>query len=120
MQILLDSLTREQADTFGLVLLSSGIRHEIRQGKKGWDLWVAEDVSAAAESLLKTYLDENRDSNPRQSNPLASYRKTWSGVWGVAVLFVWHVAIFLGNDAGHVSQVIWILRTPCCQRRMVP
>ena len=100
MQILLEGLTKEQADIFGLVLLSSAIAHEIRQGGKGWDLWVAEDVSAAAESLLKTYLAENQVIKPSPEAALASYRKTWSGVWGAAVLFVWHVVIFLGNDAG--------------------
>jgi len=57
MQILFHDLTKEQADTFGLVLLSSGITHEVRQGRKGWDLWVAQDASKEAESLLKTYLD---------------------------------------------------------------
>lgn len=100
MQILLERLTKEQADTFGLVLLSSGIQHETRQGKKGWVLWVAEDRSEAAEGLLKTYLDENKAFKTSKEIPLATYQKTWSGAWGVFVLLAWHVAITLGNDVG--------------------
>jgi rhomboid protease GluP len=99
MQILLDGLPREQADTFGLVLLSSGIQHEIRQGEKGWALWVAENASEAAETLLKTYLDENKDFKSEKETPLAGYRKTWSGAWGMLVLLIFHLAI-LGQDTG--------------------
>lgn len=99
MQILLDSLTREQADTFGLVLLSSGIHHDIRRGKNGWALWVAEDVSEAAENLLKSYLDENKGFKLSNDTPRTAYRKTWSGAVGVFVLLAWHVAISLGHDA---------------------
>jgi rhomboid protease GluP len=98
MQILLDGLTRQQADTFGLVLLSSGIQHEIRQGEKGWTLWVAEDVSETAETLLKTYLDENKDFKKKETS-LAGYRKTWSGAWGMLLLLIVHLAILV-HDAG--------------------
>lgn len=100
MQILLDHLTREQADTFGLVLLSSGIQHEVRRGRKGWVLWVAQDRSEAAEGLLKTYLDENKGVKTSRETPMTPYRKTWSGVGGVLVLLACHVAIILGHDAG--------------------
>lgn len=100
MQILLDRLTKEQADTFGLVFLSSGIQHETRQGEKGWTLWVAEDTSDVAEGLLKTYLDENKVFKTSKETPLTTYRKTWSGAWGVFVLLAWHVTITLGHDVG--------------------
>jgi len=100
MQVLLDHLTKEQADTFGLVLLSSGIQHEVRRGRKGWALWVAKDTSEAAEGLLKTYLDENKGFKTLKETPMTPYRKTWSGVGGVLVLLACHVAITLGHDAG--------------------
>jgi len=100
MQVLLDSLTKEQADTFGLVLLSSGIQHEVRRGRKGWVLWVAQDTSEAAEGLLKTYLDENKGFKNSKETPLTTYRKTWSGAWGMILLLAFHIAISLGNDAG--------------------
>ncbi|MBW1864616.1 MAG: hypothetical protein JRI64_03025, partial [Deltaproteobacteria bacterium] len=64
MQILFHDLTKEQADTFGLVLLSSGMTHDIQQGRDGWELWVAEDAGKSAERLLQAYLDENRDFKP--------------------------------------------------------
>jgi len=99
MQILFHDLTKEQADTFGLVLLSSGITHEVRQGRKGWDLWVAQDASKEAESLLKTYLDENKGFKPSKETPMTPYRKTWSGVGGVLVLLAIHVFVTLGHDA---------------------
>ena len=100
MQILLERLTKEQADTFGLVLLSSGIEHEIRQGGRGWALWVAEDASKRADSLLQTYLDENKDFKTSQESPLTGYGKTWSGGWGILVLLICHIAVSLGQDTG--------------------
>ena len=100
MQILLDSLKREQADTFGLVLLSSGIQHEIRRGERGWALWVAEEVSEAAERLLKIYLDENKGFKTSKGTPWAIYPRTWSGVGGVFVLLICHVALVLSHDTG--------------------
>jgi membrane associated rhomboid family serine protease len=100
MQILLNSLTREQADTFGLVLLTSGIDHEIRRGEKGWVLWVAKDASEAAENLLKTYLDENKGFKTSKETPWAAYPRTWSGAVGVFILLVCHIAIALTHDAG--------------------
>lgn len=99
MQILLNSLTREQADTFGLVLLSSGIDHEIRRGDQGWALWVAKDASEAARNLLKTYLDENKGFKTSKETPWATYPRTWSGAGGVFVLLVCHIAITLSQDA---------------------
>ncbi|MDX2446085.1 MAG: rhomboid family intramembrane serine protease [Desulfobacterales bacterium] len=105
MQVLLDHLTREQADTFGLVLLSSGIQHDVRRGRKGWALWVAQDASEEAERLLKTYLDENKGFKPSKETPMTPYRKTWSGVGGVLVLLAFHVAITLGHDAGILPRL---------------
>ncbi len=100
MQILLDSLKREQADSFGLVLLSSGIQHDIRRNEKGWALWVAKDTSETAENLLKTYLDENKGFKTSKEFPRVSYQRTWSGAVGVLVLLVCHIAIALAHDAG--------------------
>ncbi len=105
MQILLDSLKREQADSFGLVLLSSGIQHEIRRGEKGWALWVAKDASEAAENLLKTYQDENKGFKTSKEIPRVTYQRTWSGAVGVFVLLVCHVAIALGYDAGSFHRL---------------
>jgi len=101
MQILLGNLSREQADTFGLVLLSSGIDHEIRRGEMGWALWVAEGASEVAESLLKTYLEENKGFKTSKKSLGETYPRTWSGAGGVFVLLVLHIGLTLaGNDAG--------------------
>ena len=105
MQILLDGLTREQADTFGLVLLSSRIHHEVRRGANGWELWVAKGASESAEILLKKYLDENTSFTTLKETPSTTYRKTWSGAAGVLVLLVWHVAVSMGHDTGMLHRL---------------
>ena len=99
MQILLGNLSREQADTFGLVLLSSGIDHEIRRGEKGWALWVAEDASEVAESLLKTYLEENKGFKTCKKISWGDRtRRTWSGAGGVFVLLVLAYRPYAGGE----------------------
>ena len=105
MEILRDSLTREQADTFGLVLLSSGIDHEIRRGEQGWALWVVKDASEAAQNLLKTYLNENTGFKASKDTSWATYRRTWSGAGGVFVLLVCHIALALSHDSGTFSRL---------------
>lgn len=105
MQPLLHNLSREQADTFGLVLLSSGIDHEVRRGERGWTLWVGEDVSEAAENLLKSYMDENKGFKSSKETPRATYRRTWAGAAGVFVLLAIHVAINLGYDADMLHRL---------------
>jgi rhomboid protease GluP len=105
MQILFHDLTKEQADTFGLVLLSSGVTHDIQQGRDGWELWVAEDAAKSAERLLQAYLDENRDFKPTRDTPLSVYRRTWAGIWGAFVLLAWHAAISLGHDVGTIHRL---------------
>ena len=105
MQILFHDLTKKQADTFGLVLLSSGMTHNIQPGRDGWELWVAEDAAESAERLLQTYLDENRDFQPTRDTPLSVYRRTWAGIWGAFVLLVWHAAILLGHDVGTIHRL---------------
>ena len=98
MLILRQRLTREEADTFGLVLLSSGIAHQVLQGRGGWELWVAEDATEQAEALLQTYLKENRDTQTLPEPPSTPQPKTWSGVWGAFGLLAWHMILVRRHD----------------------
>jgi membrane associated rhomboid family serine protease len=118
MQLLFHDLSKEQADTFGLVLLSSGMTHEIQPGRDGWELWVADDASAAAQRLLQTYQAENKPVKAPVDSPLQRYPKTWSGLWGAFVLLVWYVAVSMTQDvasfqrayassASHILQGEW-------------
>jgi len=87
------------------VLLSSGMTHEIRPGRDGWELWVADDVSEAAHRLLQTYLAENKPAKAPSDSPLRTYPKTWSGLWGAFVLLVWYVAISMTQDVAAFQRV---------------
>jgi len=98
MLILRQRLTREEADTFGLVLLSSGIAHQVLQGRGGWELWVAEDATEQAEALLQTYLKENRDTQTLPEPASTPQPKTWSGVWGAFGLLAWHMILVMRYD----------------------
>ncbi len=105
MQCLYPKLTREQADTYGLVLLSSNIVHEVKPGNDGWDLWVKDDAVDGAEKALRTYIDENREVSPQAESPFTPYRKTWAGIWGGLFLLLCFVAVRMMADVADINRV---------------
>ena len=106
MQILLDDLSKEEAKTYGLVLLSSGIEYQSAKGLNGWELRVNDDASyASAVELIQTYLHENRSFHPSPKKQNKEYSRTFSGLWGAVVILAIHVAVFSGHDAGSFAKV---------------
>lgn len=105
MRCLYDGLNREEAETFGLVLLSSKIVHDIRQEASGWEIWVPASLYETAETLLDTYQAENKDPQPAKDVREDIYHRTWAGVAGAAVLLIWQVIIFYGQDISRVHRL---------------
>jgi len=104
MHSLYQDLDREQADTFGLVLLTAGIKHELKAGPGGWELWVADDAVARAEKILRIYLDENREVKAEAKSPLRSYGRTWAGIWGGLILLTLYVAVHTNPDMAAIHR----------------
>ena len=104
MQILLADLSKAEAQTFGLVLLSSGIDYQVRKDPDGWQILVNEDVYDSAGVLVQTYLNENRPLRAVPDIQAGKYAKTFAGLWGSLVILTFHVAISSGHDARSFIQ----------------
>jgi rhomboid protease GluP len=104
MQKLYRDLTREQADTFELVLLASNIQCEIAMGIAGWELWVADGAAQYAIQILGDYVNENAEADDARDSPPIKIRKTWAGIWGSAALLVWYVAVHMAKDVTAIHQ----------------
>ena len=98
--LLLKNLSADQADTYGLVLSSSGISHRSRKGEHGWDILVNDAEYEKALSAIEQYLKENQDFHPTDEPLYYEYHKTFTGLWVSAILLACHVAITTGNDSG--------------------
>jgi len=105
MQILMDHLSREEAETFGLVLQASGVAYQSIQSAGEWTILVADDKLAPAVDLIQTYLQENKKTQPAAHRPGAAFTKTFAGLWGSLVLLTVHVAVFRSQDAKSFVQV---------------
>jgi rhomboid protease GluP len=104
MPTLLDALSKEEAQTFDLVLLSADIDHQSIKGRNGWELRVNDDAYASAAEVIQTYLRENKSSQPFRKIHAVDYPKTFSGLWGALVILSIHVAVFSGHDAGSFAK----------------
>ncbi len=104
MQRLYHDLDREQADTFGLVLLTAGIKHEVKSGSGGWELWVADDAVDEAQKTIDAYASENREVEPEAESSFTQYRKTWAGTWGALILLTLYVAVHTSPDLAAIHR----------------
>lgn len=105
MKALFDDLSRAQADTFGLVLLASGIEHRIVKGASGWEVRVPEAMTTAARETIRSYLNENREIPSLPGQPSAKHTRTFAAVWGVLTVLVVHAAVHSGPDAQAFARV---------------
>lgn len=93
------NLSADQADTYGLVLSSSGISHLLRKGGHGWDILVNDQEYEKALNAIELYIKENQDFHPTDALPCYECHKTFTGLWVSAILLACHVAITMGNDS---------------------
>ena len=99
MVIIFENLSANQADTYRLVLSSSGISHRSRKGKHGWDILVNDTEHEKAINKIEQYLKENQDFHPTDEPLRHEYHKTFTGLLVSAILLAFHVAITIGNDS---------------------
>ena len=98
MVIIFENLSADQADTYRLVLSSSGISYRSRKGKHGWDILVNNTDYEKAVNTIEQYLKENRDFHPTDEPLHHEYRKTFTGLWVSAMLPVFHLIITMNYD----------------------
>jgi rhomboid protease GluP len=104
MVIIFEHLSADQADTYRLVLSSSGISHRSKKGKHGWDIWVNDKEHEKAINTIEQYLKENQDFHQTDEPLCHEYHKTFTGLWVSVILLASHVAITIGNDGEVIAK----------------
>ncbi|CAB5104796.1 hypothetical protein D3OALGA1CA_4783 [Olavius algarvensis associated proteobacterium Delta 3] len=99
---LFGELTDDQANTYGLVLTSYGLPYTVRRTRRGWEIWVSEDVHDEAMDLIDHYLRENPHLPILDAPREPQIQKTFSGVW-VSLLLL---AAFLGTYRNGLSTTV--------------
>lgn len=105
MQRRFNDLTREEADSYSLVLTASGINHRLDNVQNGWDIWVAEDEAEKAGETICLFLKENLPADPNRETQPATQRKTYSGIGAGLLLLVCHTAVIVLNTGPVVVEL---------------
>jgi rhomboid protease GluP len=99
MRRILENLSEDEADTYGLVLSSSNIPYSVTDREHGWDIYVHDTVYDRALNVIEQYLKENKDVHPIQDTSSIEYGRTFSGIWVPLILVACHVAIAMSHDS---------------------
>ena len=99
MVVTFKNLSADQANTYGLVLSSSGIPHRSRKGEHGWNILVNDTEYQKALNTIEQYLKENQDFHPTDEPLCHEYHKTFTGLWVSGILLASHVAITIGSNS---------------------
>ena len=97
MRILYENLSREEADTYGLVLSSSGLTDfQVKREQAGWSIRAAEPMYEIARQSIETYRMENPGTAPRVEPEPPVHEKTTTAVWVSLIL----ISAFLATGSG--------------------
>jgi len=96
---LFKNLSADQANSYGLVLLSSGIPHRVIKGEGGWDVLVEERDYNRALATIEQYLEENQDFRPTDEPICYEYGKTLTGLWASVILLGCHIGVTAANNS---------------------
>ncbi len=91
-------LSKEDVETYGLVLLSCGIVHQAVRMETGWELRIDPARADEAETLIRKYQHENPAVHPEPETMFHDFKKSLAGVWGALVLLAVHVYIYTRAD----------------------
>lgn len=104
--ILRQNLTKDQADTYSLVLTACGISHRIEKSGRGWEIWADGAVYTRALQLIREYDLENPPRPPVDALPWARpERKTLSALWVSLCLLAIHVSVQYLDGSGQVLKI---------------
>jgi len=95
METVFTGLSKEEVETFGLVLLSHGIVHQAVRRENGWELRSDPSRTAEAEHLIHQYQEENPSDPVGPEDVFLDYRSSLAGMWGALLLAVFHVYVYL-------------------------
>ena len=95
------NLSKDDADTYRLVLSSSGISHHVRKTEHGWDIQVKDADDEKAIGVVQHYLEENREAPKTQAPQYYKYQRTYTGIWVSILLIALHVAITISGKSAY-------------------
>jgi len=99
MLTLFNRLSKEDVETFGLVLLSHGIVHQAVRREEGWELRIDPAQAAEAQGLIEQYQVENLPEPAGPEDVYLDYRQSLAGVWGALLLAAVHIYVYIFSDA---------------------
>jgi len=109
-----ENLKKKEADAYGLVLASAGIRYSMSWDEAGWRLAVDPIDRTAASDTIQKYLAENRGFKTRP--PASTLKKSLplSGLCGAVIILICHAFFNMeeaswayGSSARHILNGEW-------------
>lgn len=102
-EILCESLTQDQANTYGLVLASCGLPYSMVRSGSGWEIWVDETIHARALDLVAQYDAENSQQPPLDGQRAQEHNKTYTGIWVSLLLLACNMGVDMSGGIGKIA-----------------
>ena len=99
MSAILKNLSKDDADTYRLVLSSAGISHHVKKEGQGWKLLVRDTDYEKAGIAIEQYLKENPGVQKTEDPLYYKYQRTYTGIWVSILLIGCHVAITIADKS---------------------
>ncbi|HDL08421.1 MAG TPA: rhomboid family intramembrane serine protease [Desulfobacteraceae bacterium] len=99
MSVVLKNLSEDDADTYRLVLSSTGISYYLREDGHRWDILVNDTDYEKALIVIEEYLEENPEVQKTEDPLYYEYQRTFTGIWVSILLIACHVAIATGDKS---------------------
>ena len=99
MSVLLKNLSEDDADTYRLVLSSTGISYHVRKRGYRWEIRVKDTDYEKAVIAIEHYLKENPEVQKPEDPLYYRYQRTYTGIWVSILLIAFHVAITISGKS---------------------
>jgi membrane associated rhomboid family serine protease len=99
MSVLFKNLSEDDADTYRLVLSSTGIFHHVREEGYGWEIRVNDTDYEKAVIAIEQYLKENPELQKAEDPLYYKYQRTFTGIWVSILLIACHVVIAMSGKS---------------------
>ncbi len=102
MKELFENISGDLADSYRLVLLSTGVFHLMVQKGHRWDILVKEADYESAVETIKKYIEENSATIIKDEAFTLKNRKTYTGIWVSLILVIIHLVVVMTGDYQHI------------------
>ena len=102
-EILFENLTRDRADTYGLVLDAYSLSYSTRRSGSDWEIWVDETIHDRALELIEQYIEENPQIPLPDAQETETHHRTFTGIWVSLILMACSIAV---NMSGNVDRIV--------------